>query len=374
MRPRGTEREAGTASPAEPLERRAHGRWRPPCILVGRVCGGRAAAARRGSLPTSGRIARLAANAAIAVGSTSVPSATTGPSSSSSGSAPPPSVTDRPDNLAAASRRAASERRRARCASAPHPSSSIASTGISRRDELGVAVKHQRRLECGERQLVDLQRPREGMLRAGVATAETEPSKAGPACGPPSSLSPEQQTSAAPAWTDLRSDGSLGQRRRSRSRRRGRRNRRRRSPGRRVRTAARSRPPRRSRATGSSTDGRGGSRQPESGMRRRLAVVGGPASGWSCPTSTSVALLTGAIHLGDAEPSADLHQLAARDDRSPGLGPASAAAASSTAAAPLLSDDRRSSAPVSSLTPVSATWTVAACPARRYPARARGSE
>ena len=80
-----------------------------------------------------------------------------------------------------------------------------------------------------------------------------------PACGPPSSLSPEKQTSAAPALTERRTGGSSASD--VRGPRRGCRSRRRRSPARRARTAPRSRPPGRSRAGGSSTGARGGSRR-----------------------------------------------------------------------------------------------------------------
>ena len=121
-----------------------------------------------------------------------------GPSSSSSGSAPPPTFAsarlDRRRDTAglqrgAQARGAARELVLARV--------SIASTGISRARALGIAVEPQRRLERGERELVDAQRPRERVLARAAADRLARPTSR-PACGPPSSLSPEKHTSARP--------------------------------------------------------------------------------------------------------------------------------------------------------------------------------
>ena len=112
----------------------------------------------------------------------------------------------------------------------------------------------------------------DAIARAAIASARPI---SRPACGPPSSLSPEQQTSAAPAAIDASAAARRRARRGRRSvRRRGEhaRSRRRRSRARRARTALRSARPRRTRPLGSSKGGRGGSRQrgaPRSRARAR---------------------------------------------------------------------------------------------------------
>ena len=122
-----------------------------------------------------------------------------------------------------------------------------------------VAVQAQRRLQRGQRQLVDPQRPGERMARGRRRSPSRVPSRS-PACGPPSSLSPEQQTSAAPAATERAQRRLIGERGQPVGERP--------EPTSSItgtpesRTAPRSRPPARSRACGSSTGARAGSRAP----------------------------------------------------------------------------------------------------------------
>ena len=105
-----------------------------------------------------------------------------------------------PPPIAAASRSA-------RARSSSSAASSIASTGHLAPGAVRVAVEPQRRLQRGERELVDPQRAGERVRARGRdRAARARPS--GPACGPPSSLSPEKQTSAAPASTERRTGGS----------------------------------------------------------------------------------------------------------------------------------------------------------------------
>ncbi len=97
--------------------------------------------------------------------------------------------------------------RAARAASVSSSAASIASTGISVARACGVAVQPQRRLERGQRQLVDPQRPGQRMPAGGRHRVPPAHDQARPAVRP-SSLSPEQQTSAAPAATDVANSGS----------------------------------------------------------------------------------------------------------------------------------------------------------------------
>ncbi len=124
--------------------------------------------------------------------------------------------------------------------------SSIASTGISRRARCGVAVQQQRRLERRERQLVDPQRPGQRMASGRRRPPRAVPTSS-PACGPPSSLSPEQHTSAAPADERTADRGLLRRAPACARRRPAPPSRRRRSRAHRARRAPRSRRPRRSR-------------------------------------------------------------------------------------------------------------------------------
>ena len=94
----------------------------------------------------------------------------------------------------------------ARAASSSSPATSIRSTGTSRSAARRVAVEPQRRLERGQRQLVDPQRARQRVRAAASIAARVPTIK--PACGPPSSLSPEKQTTAQPAATERRTGGS----------------------------------------------------------------------------------------------------------------------------------------------------------------------
>ena len=77
--------------------------------------------------------------------------------------------------------------------------------GNLRSARAGSRYKHERRLERGERELVDAQRARERILaqRGDHARAPTMI----PACGPPSSLSPLIVTSVAPARTAFAGGG-----------------------------------------------------------------------------------------------------------------------------------------------------------------------
>ena len=81
------------------------------------------------------------------------------------------------------------------------------STGISRTARSRIAVQAQRRLERGQRELVDPHRARERMRRACARSPPPCPPTI-PACGPPSSLSPEKQTTSAPAAMLSRAAGS----------------------------------------------------------------------------------------------------------------------------------------------------------------------
>ena len=170
-----------------------------------------------------------------------------------------------------------------------------------------------------------------------AATASRAPDSS-PACGPPSSLSPEQQTSAAPAATERSIGGLLGERRDARGvgqhagadvvDHRGRRARTASSIGtsstnpsdaevRRVDAQDRAdrRPPSRARA-----------------RSRRPGAVGGPDLDQRARRTARSPRGSGSRRR--SRPAGRARR------RPPGPGPASAAAASSTAAAPLLTDDR----------------------------------
>ena len=105
-------------------------------------------------------------------------------------------------------------RRRSRSASRRARASSARGSAVEHRQhrqlgarELGVAVQRQRRLERGERELVDAHRAGQRVAPARLdRLAACRP--AAPPCGPPRSLSPLKQTTAAPARTERRTAGS----------------------------------------------------------------------------------------------------------------------------------------------------------------------
>ena len=182
-----------------------------------------------------------------------------GPPSSSSGSAPPPTARPRPRRPSppvASARRCARSReaRRRRRRASPAPGSRAArargrgSRRASPRARRARACRSARRAPAGG---------------GGRRRSRRARRRCSPACGPPSSLSPEKQTSAAPARTERRTGGSsasalevVGEHARADvvdHRRR------------RARTAPRSRPPRRSRRV-----------RKFDGWARRIAPVSSP--------------------------------------------------------------------------------------------------
>ena len=238
------------------------------------------------------------------------------------------------------SARARRSRPRARAARAPSVSSeasSIASTGISRRARAGSRYSRRVASSAASESLSIRSARASGCLRA-AATASRRPTSS-PACGPPSSLSPEQQTSAAPA---LRPSASIGGSSPSDGHRAGVGqhagadvvDHRHAEPAQRLDRAR----PRRTRSCGSSTGARAGSRRRRRWRRRARARSPRAACGWSCRPRPAVAPDC-AITSGIRKPP-PISTSCPRETTTPRPGPASAAAASRTAAAPLLTDDR----------------------------------
>ena len=159
--------------------------------------GARRARARR----SAGR-PRAAARAARRRPTRGDVTATAGPSSSSSGSEPPPARPAAAHDADARRRRARRRRSRraarsARASSSARGAASICSTGIVARRALGIAVQAQRRLQRGERELVDPHRARQRVCAHARDRRLASPRRC-PACGPPSSLSAEKHTTSAP--------------------------------------------------------------------------------------------------------------------------------------------------------------------------------
>ena len=136
---------------------------------------------------------------ALAHRSASPASATATLGSSASGNAPAPtlpivSTTSHATPVAVRARAAA--RRRARAARRPARRAARASG--SRERARRIAIERERRLERGERELVDAIRARERIPAHRVDASVASP-RMSPACGPPSSLSPLITTIDAPA-------------------------------------------------------------------------------------------------------------------------------------------------------------------------------
>ena len=130
--------------------------------------------------------------------------ATTALGMSAIGSAPPPARARRRRCTSPSAASPHASRMRAASASARTRTSDCGAVSIAQRGDLAqralrVEVQPQRRLERGERHLVEAQRRAPSDASSGRAMTSARADAGCPACGPPSSLSPEAETTSAPA-------------------------------------------------------------------------------------------------------------------------------------------------------------------------------
>ena len=178
--------------------RRAGPRRRSAC--AGRAAGGRPRSGRRPAAPRP-----AAARRGRRRETPGTETATAGPGSSSSGSAPPPTRATAATISVSAAIAAASRSARARIVTSS--AASIASDRDLAAGKIGIAVAGAGWPRARRAPSLSSRSARASGCRRAASTASARPARI-PACGPPRSLSPEKQTSAAPARTDRRTGGS----------------------------------------------------------------------------------------------------------------------------------------------------------------------